>query len=60
MYGQGSSIYTVMDSNITMSSGSCIYLILTNKYLCFKHTALTETGLSDFHNLTVRILHCRN
>ena len=32
---------------------SCIDLILTNKSLYFQHTSVIETGLSDFHKLTV-------
>ena len=31
--------------------GSCIDLILTNRKHSFKHTSLTETGLSDHHHL---------
>ena len=34
---------------------SCIDLILTNKALCFQHTSVIETGLSDFHMLTVTV-----
>ena len=35
---------------------SCIDLILTNKPLYFQTTAVIETGISDFHKLTVTIL----
>ena len=30
-------------------------LILTNKSRCFQYTSVIETGLSDFHRLTVTI-----
>ena len=51
---------------------TCIDLILTNKSSSFQHTSIIETGLSDFHRLTVtamkinfqkqapKILYCRN
>ena len=51
---------------------SCIDLILTNKSLCFQNTSVIDTGLSDFHKLTLttmkasfqkqepKILHYRN
>ena len=32
---------------------SCIDLILTNKPLLFQNTSIIETGISDFHNLTL-------
>ena len=35
---------------------SCIDLILTNKPLYFQTTKVIETGLSDFHRLTITIL----
>ena len=35
---------------------SCVDLILTNKSLCFQHTTVIETGLSDFHKLTVTMM----
>ena len=35
---------------------TCIDLILTNKTNNFKHTCTIETGLSDFHLLTVTVL----
>ena len=35
---------------------SCIDLILTNRYRYFQHTKVVETGLSDFHKLTVTVL----
>ena len=34
---------------------SCIDLILTNKSRSFQNTTVIETGLSDFHKLTVTI-----
>ena len=36
-----------------MDNPSCIDLILTNKSLSFQHTSTIETGLSDFHKLTI-------
>ena len=38
---------------------SCIDLILTNKPLCFQHTNIIETGLSDFHKLALTILRSK-
>ena len=38
---------------------SCIDLILTNKPLCFQHINIIETGLSDFHKLTLTILRSK-
>ena len=35
---------------------SCIHLILTNKSRSFQNTTVIETGLSDFHKLTVTIM----
>ena len=35
---------------------TCIYLILTNKPLYFQSTCVIETGLSDFHRVTVSVL----
>ena len=35
---------------------SCIYLILTNKSRSFQSTCVIETGLSDFHRMTVSVL----
>ena len=35
---------------------SCIDLILTNKNKLFQHSNALETGLSDFHKLTVSVL----
>ena len=32
---------------------TCIDLILTNQSSCFQHSKVFETGLSDFHLLTV-------
>ena len=38
------------------SNPSCINLILTNKSRCFQNTSVIETGLSDFHKLTVSVM----
>ena len=35
---------------------SCIDLILTNRQNSFRDTIVIETGLSDFHKLTVTVL----
>ena len=35
---------------------SCIDLILTNKPRCFQNTMVIESGLSDFHKLTVTVM----
>ena len=35
---------------------TCIDLILTNKSSSFQHTSIIETGLSDFHRLTVTVM----
>ena len=37
---------------------SCIDLILTNKSLSFQNTSVIETGLSDFHKLTITTMKC--
>ena len=37
---------------------SCIDLILTNKPLSFRNTTLIETGLPDFHKLTLTVMKC--
>ena len=40
-----------------INSPSCIDLmILTNKSLCFQKTTVVETGLSDFHRLTLTVM----
>ena len=39
-----------------INSPSCIDLILTNKSLCFQNTTVIETGLSDFHKLTLTVM----
>ena len=39
-----------------INSPSCIDLILTNKSSCFQNTAVIETGLSDFHKLTLTVM----
>lgn len=35
---------------------SCIDLILTNRPRCFQNSSAVETGLSDFHKLTLTVL----
>ena len=35
---------------------TCIDLILTNRKSMFQHTKVVETGLSDFHKMTVTVL----
>ena len=35
---------------------SCIHLILTNKSASFQNSMVVETGLSDFHKLTITII----
>ena len=35
---------------------SCIDLILTNRYMNFQNTTTVETGLSDFHRMTITIM----
>ena len=30
--------------------------MLTNKARCFKHSCVIETGLSDFHKMTITVL----
>ena len=35
---------------------SCIDLILTNRYRSFQNTTVIESGLSDFHKMTVTVL----
>ena len=37
---------------------SCINLILTNKHRSFRSTCAIETGLFDFHRITVSVLKC--
>ena len=37
-------------------SPTCIDLILTNKHRSFQHSKTIETGLSDFHKMTITIL----
>ena len=39
-----------------INNPSCVDLILTNKSLFFQHTKVIETGLSDFHRLTVSMM----
>ena len=35
---------------------TCIDLMLTNKPRFFKNSSLLETGLSDFHKITLRVI----
>ena len=35
---------------------SCIDLILTNRHNCFQNSIAIETGLSDFHKMTITVL----
>ena len=35
---------------------TCIGLILTNKHRLFQNTSVIETGLSDFHRLTITVM----
>ena len=35
---------------------SCIDLMLTNKPRSFKHSCVIETGLSDFHRMTITVM----
>ena len=37
---------------------SCIDLILTNKSASFQNNMVVETGLSDFHKLTITVMKC--
>ena len=39
-----------------LNKPSCIDLMLTNKPRSFKHSCLIETGLSDFHRMTVTVM----
>ena len=40
----------------SINSPSCIDLILTNRSSCFQNTTVIETGLSDFHKLTLTVM----
>ena len=40
----------------SINSPSCIDLILTNRSSCFQNTTVVETGLSDFHKLTLTVM----
>ena len=40
----------------SLENPSCIDLILTNRYRSFQNTHTIETGLSDFHKMTVTVL----
>ena len=35
---------------------SCIDLIITNRPKSFQHSKVMETGISDFHKLTITVL----
>ena len=39
---------------------SCIDLILTNKPTCFQNSCVFQTGLSDFHLLTLTVLKSKS
>ena len=39
-----------------VNNPSCIDLILTNRYRSFQNTTVIESGLSDFHKMTVTVL----
>ena len=39
-----------------LENPSCIDLILTNRKKCFQSTKVVETGLSDFHKMTLTVL----
>ena len=41
-----------------LENPSCIYLILKNKAKSFQSTSVMETGLSDFHRMTISALNC--
>ena len=41
-----------------VKKASCIDLILTNKPFSFRNTIVIETGLSDFHCLTITTIKC--
>ena len=40
----------------SLDNPSCIDLILTNRYYSFQDTKVFESGLSDFHKITVTVL----
>ena len=40
----------------SLDNPSCIDLILTNRHNSFQNTKVLETGLSDFHKLTITVL----
>ena len=40
----------------SLDNPSCIDLILTNRYNSFQNTKVLETGISDFHKLTVSVM----
>ena len=37
---------------------TCIDLIVTNRPKCFQDTVVFETGLSDFHEMSVKLWKC--
>ena len=39
-----------------LENSSCIDLILTNNPKCFRSSCVVETGLSDFHRMTVTVM----
>ena len=39
-----------------LDNPSCIDLLLTNSFPCFQHTTTVETGLSDFHKMSVTVM----
>ena len=42
--------------NLNPNKPSCTDLILTNKVRSFQHSCVIETGLSDFHKMTVTVM----
>ena len=40
----------------SLTNPSCVDLILTNRYMSFQNTTTVETGLSDFHKMTITIM----
>ena len=42
--------------NKNSENPSCIDLILTNNHTCFQSSSVVETGLSDFHRMTVTVM----
>ena len=50
-----SKFHNISFHNISLSSPTCIDLILTNKKVLFMKSTTFETGISDFHKLTTTI-----